>query len=208
MEARPKSEGGERLVAGFAKRLSKSLAERLASTWVLLSDTTNFLSRTSVFEQYEDALRDMRQRLGSSKDDDRELKEIRAELTELRAALRLQGYDLSLGALDLSVKGFRNDAAIAEGFRRMVLFIAAKDIWYITGEDNHGSLHDFLEAECDKRRVSGILQKHYLWFRWSNGLLMISGADSEAVEDFTALQAWAEIPENRFLLLGRLRKAR
>jgi hypothetical protein len=37
---------------------------------------------------------------------------------------------------------------------------------------------------------------------------MISGADSEAAEDFTALQAWAEVPENRFLLLGRLRKIR
>jgi hypothetical protein len=95
------------------------------------------------------------------------------------------------------VKGFRNDAAISEGFRRMVIFIAAKDIWYITGEDNHGSLHDYLEAECDKRRVT-----------WNNGLLMISGADSEAAEDFAALQAWAEVPENRFLLLGKLRKMR
>jgi hypothetical protein len=195
-------------MAGFAKRLSTSLAEKFASTWVLLSDTTNFLSRTSIFEQYEDELRAMRQRLSSSKDNDRELKEIRAELIEMRAALRLQGYDLSLGSLELSVKGFRNDAAIAEGFRRMVLFIAAKDIWYITGEDNHGSLHDFLEAECDKRRVTGILQKHYLWFRWNNGLLMISGADSEAAEDFAALQVWAEVPENRFLLLGKLRKIR
>lgn len=195
-------------MAGFAKRLSTSLAEKLASTWVLLSDTTNFLSRTSIFEQYEDELRAMRLRLSSSKDNDRELKEIRAELIEMRAALRLQGYDLSLGSLELSVKGFRNDAAIAEGFRRMVLFIAAKDIWYITGEDNHGSLHDFLEAECDKRRITGILQKHYLWFRWNNGLLMISGADSEAAEDFVALQAWAEVPENRFLLLGKLRKIR
>jgi hypothetical protein len=195
-------------MAGFAKRLSTSLAEKFASTWVLLSDTTNFLSRTSIFEQYEDTLRSMRQRLSSSKGNDNEIKAVRAELTEMRAALRLQGYDLSLGSLDLSVKGFRNDAAIAEGFRRMVLFIAAKDIWYITGEDNHGSLHDFLEAECDKRRITGILQKHYLWFRWNNGLLMISGADSEAAEDFTALQAWAEVPENRFLLLGRLRKIR
>jgi hypothetical protein len=195
-------------MAGFAKRISASLAEKLASTWVLLSDTTNFLSRTSIFEQYEDTLRDMRQRLSSSKGDDRVIKAIRGELTELRAALRLQGYDLSLGTLDLSVKGYRNDAAIAEGFRRMVLFIAAKGVWFITGEDNHASLHDFLEAECDKHRVSGILQKHYLWFRWNNRLLMISGADSEAAEDFAALQAWAEVPENRFLLLGRLRRAR
>jgi hypothetical protein len=88
-------------MAGLAKRLSTSLAEKFASTWVLLSDTTNFLSRTSIFEQYEDELRAMRQRLSSSKDNDRELKEIRAELIEMRAALRLQGYDLSLGSLEL-----------------------------------------------------------------------------------------------------------
>jgi hypothetical protein len=195
-------------MAGFAKRFGTSLAERLASTWVLLSDTTNFLSRTSVFEQYEDQLRAMRQRLSSSKGDDRLLKETREELTELRSSLRLQGYDLSLGALDLSVKGFRNDAALAEGFRRLVLFIGAKELWLLAGEENHIALHDYLAAQCDNRRGAAILQKHYLWFRWTNGLLAISGADSETAEDFAELQAWAEIPENRFLLLGKMRRMR
>lgn len=195
-------------MAGFAKRFGKGLAERFASTWVLLSDTTNFLSRTSVFDQYEDELRDMRQKLASSKDNDAEIKAVREELVELRAALRVQGYDLSLGALDLSVKGFRNDASLAEGYKRIVVFIGERDIWYISGEENHIALHDYLETECERRRISGILQKHYLWFRWSNGLLSISGADSETAEDFQALQAWASVPEHRFLLLGRLRKAR
>lgn len=195
-------------MAGFAKRFGKGLAERFASTWVLLSDTTNFLSRTSVFDQYEDELRDMRQKLASSKDNDAEIKAVREELVELRAALRVQGYDLSLGALDLSVKGFRNDASLAEGYKRIVVFIGERDIWYISGEENHIALHDYLETECERRRISGILQKHYLWFRWSNGLLSISGADSETAEDFQALQAWASVPEHRFLLLDRLRKAR
>lgn len=194
-------------MAAFKQRFGAGLGERLASTWVLLSDTTNFLSRTSVFEQYEDQLRDMRRRL-ASKQDDRELKAIKAELVELRAALRLQGYDLSLGALDLSIKGFRNDAAISQGFRRIVVFIGAKDLWFITGEENHRELHDYLESECEKRRISGIRQKHYLWFLWNNGLLVVSGADSETAEDFAQLQAWAEIPENRLILLGKLRSAR
>lgn len=195
-------------MAGLARRISVGLTERLASTWVLLSDTTNFLSRTSVFNQYESQLKDMRFRLSTSKDDDRALHEIRKELTELRAALRIQGYDLSLGALELSIKGFRNDSAVSEGFHRIVLFIGSRDLWFITGEDNHRTLHDFLEAECERRRIPGILQKHYLWFRWNNGLLLISGADSETAEDFEELKAWGERPENRLALLGKLKKAR
>jgi hypothetical protein len=195
-------------MAGFAKRLSSSLAERMASTWVLLSDTTNFLSRTSVFLHYESQLRDLRLRLSSSKGNVDELRVVRKELTELRAALRVQGYDLSLGSLDLSIKGFRNDAAIAEGFRRIVIFIGTKGIWFITGEDNHRVLHDLLEGECDKRGISNILHKHYLWYRWNHGLLMVSGADSEAADDFRILQEWAEQPEHRLALLGKLRRVR
>ena len=195
-------------MAGFAKRIRSGLAERLASTWVLLSDTTNFLSRTSVFGQYEEQLRSLRYRLSNSQSNDTELPKIKKELIELRAALRIQGYDLSLGALELSIKGFRNDAAIAEGFKRIVIFIGTRDLWYIVGEDNHRALHDFLEAECDKRGISNIMHKHYLWFRWNHGLLMISGADSESAEEFPKLQAWAESPENRLALLGKLRRAR
>jgi hypothetical protein len=195
-------------MAGIARRISTGIAEHFASTWVLLSDTTNFLSRTSVFSHYESQLRDLRFRLSNSKDDDAELHELRKELTVLRAALRVQGYDLSLGALDLSIKGFRNDAARSEGFKRIVIFIAAKDLWYITGEENHIALHDYLEAECERRHILGVRQKHYLWFRWNNGLLMISGADSETADDFEALKAWGEKPENRLAILGKLKKAR
>ena len=195
-------------MAGLARRISESLAERMASTWVLLSDTTNFLSRTSVFNQYESELRDLRLRLGNSKDDDAELREIRKTLIELRSALRVQGYDLSLGALELSIKGFRNDAAISEGFRRLVIFIGARDLWFITGEDNHRVLHDHLESECESRRISDIRQKHYLWYRWTHGLLWLSGADTETAEDFESLKAWGELPENRLALLGRLKKIR
>ncbi len=196
------------VMAGLAKRLTIGLSERLATTWVLLSDTTNFLSLTSVFNQYESQLRDLRLRLTNSKDDDREVHIIKKEVIELRAALRLQGYDLSLGALDLSIKGFRNDAAMAEGFKRIVLFIGARDLWFITGEDNHRVLHDHLESECERRHIMNIRQKHYLWFRWNHHLLLMSGADSETAEDFESLKAWGEKPENRLALLGKLKKVR
>jgi hypothetical protein len=195
-------------MAGLARRLSTSISERLASAWVLLSDTTNFLSRTSVFEHYEEQLRNLRLRLSRREDDSGELLAIRKELTDLRAALRIQGYDLSLGSLELSIKGFRNDAAVAEGFRRIVIFIGARDLWYITGEDNHRVLHDRLEAEVDRRRITDIVHKHYLWFRWTHGLLLVSGADSETADDFEKLKAWGERPEHRLLLLGKLKKAR
>ena len=195
-------------MAGLVRRISTKLSERLAGAWVLLSDTTNFLSRTSVFNQYENQLRDLRMRLTTKKDDDSELREVKKELTELRAALRLQGYDLSLGSLDLSIKGFRNDAAVSEGFKRMVLFIGTRDLWYISGQENHRVLHDYLEAECERRHIFGIMQKHYLWFRWSHGLLLISGADSETADDFEIFKEWGEQPENRLAILGRLKKAR
>ncbi|MGA2546077.1 MAG: hypothetical protein ABSF43_05995 [Rectinemataceae bacterium] len=195
-------------MAGFAQRFTIGLSERLATTWVLLSDTTNFLSRTSVFNQYELQLRDLRFRLSNSKNDDRELHDIKKELIELRAGLRLQGYDLSLGALDLSIKGFRNDAAMAEGFKRIVLFIGTRDLWFITGEENHRVLHDYLESECERKRSIDIRQKHYLWFRWNHSLLLISGADSETADDFEELKAWGEKPENRLALLGKLKKVR
>lgn len=202
------AEDSRRQTLPLGRRLATGLSERLASAWVLLSDTTNFLSRTSVFAHYESQLRELRQKLSSSQGDSLIIREVKKELTVLRGALRVQGYDLSLGALELSIKGFRNDAAVVEGFKRLVIFIGKKDLWYITGEDNHQALHDFLEAECDRRRISNIEHKHYLWYRWNHGLLMISGADSERAEDFETFRTWGEQSEHRLLLLGRLKKAK
>lgn len=196
------------MMAGFVGRIAKGISERFASTWRLLSETTAFLSRTSVFVHYEAELASMRLRLASARGDDTELRKVRSELIALRGALRLQGYDLTLGGLELAVKGFRNDAALSQGFRRLVLFLGSRDIWAIAGDENHRALHDALEDECEKRRMSDILQKHYLWFNWYNGLLTISGADSESAEDFEAFKKWCENPENRLRILGKLRKVR
>jgi hypothetical protein len=192
-----------RRVAGLAANLK----ERLASTWLLLSDTTNFLSRTSVFSQYEAELMDMRRRMaGAARSSDVE-RAIRKELVELRAALRVQGYDLSLGRLDLAFQGFRNDSSLFEGFRRLVIFIGASRIWWLSGDDNHIVLHDRLDAAVSKAG-SDVLQKHYLWYRWNHDQLVLSGSDTEAKDDFEALKAWCEQPEHRLQVLGSLRGLR
>jgi hypothetical protein len=193
-------------MAGVVKKLARSLSERFASTWRLLSDTTAFLSRTSVFDQYERQLRDMRGRLQLARDDDHRAAEIRKEIVNLRSSLRLQGYDLSLGALELSVKGFRGDASIAEGYRRVVIFIGSKGLRVLSGDGNHIELHDRLEAALSGRASIEIQSKHYLWYRWSQGLLSLSGAATETAEDFETLQAWCENPENRLNMIAAMKK--
>lgn len=192
-------------MAGIVRKVAAGISERFASTWVLLSDTTNFLSRTSAFSQYEAELMDFRRRLSSSRRDEEGVHKVRAELVELRKALRLVGYDLTLGALELEVKGFRNDAALAEGFRRMALFIGLRSIWAISGDENHRALHDSLDRECARRGIGDVIQKHYLWYRWTHGLLTVSGSDSETAVDFEGFRLWCEVPENRLLILSRLR---
>ena len=185
--------------------LASSLSERRASTWVLLSDTTNFLSRTSVFAQYEAELMEMRRLLNSSSGSSENERLVRKELTELRQALRVQGYDLSLGKLELSFQGWRNDASTVEGFRRLVLFLGKNGIWYACGEDNHMALHDQLDAAL-RATDAEIFQKHYLWYRWNHGQLILSASDTERKDDFEALKTWSEQPERRLYLLSRLKK--
>jgi len=185
--------------------LASSLSERRASTWVLLSDTTNFLSRTSVFPQYEAELMEMRRLLTSSSGSSENERLVRKELTELRQALRVQGYDLSLGKLELTFQGWRNDASTVEGFRRLVLFLGKNGIWYACGEDNHMALHDQLDAAL-RATDAEIFQKHYLWYRWNHGQLILSASDTERKDDFEALKTWSEQPERRLYLLSRLKK--
>ena len=193
---------------GLVRRLAAGLSERFASTWRLLSDTTIFLSRTSIFPQYEQELKDMRSRLASAGTNETVATEVRRELVAIRETLRLNGYDLTLGSLELAVRGFRNDAALSEGFRRMVLFIGRRSLWALGGEENHRALHDHLERALEGRTDEDILQKHYLWYQWNNGLLTISGADTETKDDFEQLTQWCERPENRLRLLGYMKRIR
>jgi len=190
-----------RIGGGIRLRLS----ERFASTWKLLSETTSFLAKTSAFPHYEIQLRDLRAKLQVSRGDDRVANELRKEIVALRSALRLQGYDLSLASLDLSVGGFRSDSALGEGYRRAVLFIGEKGIRALSGEANHIELHERLESQLPRGEPITIRHKHYLWYRWKGVLLSISGSATETASDFELLKAWCDVPENRLFLLGLMK---
>ncbi|HTX72561.1 MAG TPA: hypothetical protein VMC79_07020 [Rectinemataceae bacterium] len=195
-------------MAGIVRRIAAGISERFASTWRLLSDTTIFLSRTSIFQQYEGELKELRSRLSSAGKDESVANQVRKELVEMREALRLAGYDLTLGGLELALRGFRNDAATAEGFKRMVLFIGTSGVWTLAGDENHRVLHDRLDQALSRHSDLDVKQKHYLWFQWNNGLLTLSGADTETKDDFEELKRWCDNPENSLLLLSHMKRIR
>lgn len=191
----------------FVGKIASGLQERFASTWLLLSDTTNFLSRTSIFAQYEGDLMELRRRLSSSRKSAELEREVRKELVAIRESVRLQGYDLGLGRLELSIEGFRNDASFNEGFLRLVVFIGRRGLWKISGEANHLELHRALERSLEGREDE-IVGKHYLWYRWIHQRLVLSGSDTESKDDFESFKAWCALPEHSLLLLGAMRKLR
>ncbi len=190
----------------LVSRTARALGERVVPVRILLAKTTDFLGRTSLLAQYEGRLRDMNARLRNSRGDDTAAAEVRRELIEIRKGLRLAGYDLTLGNLDLSLQGFRNDAALAEGFRRAVLFIGDRSLWCLSGDANHVELHDRLETLIHRTRKSPVRGKHYLWFRWDRDLLVLSGAATESAGDWDLFKLWCEAKENKLALLGRMRR--
>lgn len=189
-------------------RAAQALGERFVSVWVLLARTTDFLSRTSLFPQYEDRLSQMNASLRSSRGNEEVVRSVREELIQMRRGLRLSGYDLTLGNLELALQGFRNDAALGEGFRRVVVFIGARQIWCATGEANHLELYGQLEEALNRAGSAAILQKHYLWYRWDRDLLILSGAATEMAQDWEELKEWCRVKENKLALLGRMKRLR
>ena len=127
-------------------RFLNNLAEGLASTWKLLSDTSNFLSRAKLLERYEGELTEMRNQLYRYRKNPETVRRVREQVVALRRALRLEGHDLRLGSKDLVLEGFRHDDAMGEGFRRLVLGIAAEDIVALAGDLNHIELAEMLES--------------------------------------------------------------
>ncbi|MDR1505925.1 MAG: hypothetical protein LBI67_02360 [Treponema sp.] len=170
------------------------------------------MSRTTVFVQYEDQLRSWRQQLQSAGKNTDVSRRIRGEITELRKSLRLEGYDLSLAGQRLTVDMFRNDAALGDGFRRVVIFFCEDKIYWLAGDENHITLNEFLERQMDSLRgqrprdVSSIRSKHYLWYRRSGNELILSGSDTETKEDFERLKAMADA--NSLAILSQLKTLR
>ncbi|MDR2073400.1 MAG: hypothetical protein LBP60_08220 [Spirochaetaceae bacterium] len=183
--------------------LENLLQDRFSDPWRLLSETSQFLSKTKIFQQHEDQLRLWRRELQSSGNNGDRAKKVREEITELRRTLRCQGYDLSLAKQNLVFDGFRNDASLAEGFRRVVIFFADDDIYWLAGENNHIILAEILEGQMNtpsRRKWNIIHSKHYLWYRRRGNDLILSGSDTETKEGFERLKAMGDA-NSLFILL-------
>jgi hypothetical protein len=183
-------------------RFLNNLAESLASTWKLLSDTTNFLSRARLLERYEQELAQMRSQLYRFRKNPEAVRRVREQVVALRRGLRTQGHDLRLGSRDITLEGFRHDDAMGQGFRRLVLGIGERDIVALAGDLNHIELAEALEARLRALRPGRAFQMHFLWYRWRNRVLVLSGAASETAQAFDELKEYFAV--NRELLLRKL----
>jgi len=188
---------------GNVASIANALSEKFTDVWKLLSETSNFLSRTQIFGQYEAQLREWLATLRRSPKNPEVTQSVKRELVELRKSLRFQGYDLSLGSQHLKFEGFRNDACLSEGFRRLVLFIGDDGVYWLAGEDNHVTLCGFLDERVEKMRVRQIRERHYLWYRRDGNVLVFSGSDTEAKDDFYRLERIGNA--NPLLLLSALK---
>jgi len=193
---------------GRPRGISARITEAVASAWVLLSATDAYLARTSVFAQYEGELKRLRAALSAAAHDNDAQADIRRAIVRLRKNLRLQGHDLSLGSLDLALRGFRSDSALAEGFTRAVAMLGAGRVLAVAGQDNHVEIFARAEAETARRGWDSPGGPHSLWFRWTRNLLELSGADSEPKEAFEEFTAYCGKPENRLRILEAFKRLR
>lgn len=178
------------------------IAESVSSTWLLLSDTTNFLSRVGLLEHYEKEIREWRSDLARFRNLPGRVREIRENIVALRRLLRSQGHDLRLGSKDIALEGWRHDDAVAEGFRRMVLGLMGTDVIALAGDVNHNELASALEQRLQAQKRSTACDMHFLWYRWRNQVLVLSGAASETSEQFEGLKRY--FAEHKDLLLRKL----
>ena len=183
-------------------RFLNNLAEGVASTWKLLSDTTNYLSQARLLESYGQELTEMRNQLYRFRKNPETARQVREQVVALRRELRLQGHDLRLGSRDIALEGFRHDDAMGEGFRRLVLGVAGEDVVALAGDLNHIELAEALEARLRARRPRLAYRMHFLWYRWRNRVLVLSGAASETAQSYEELKEY--FAANKELLLRKL----
>jgi len=169
------------------------MGERFADVWVLLSDTDRFVGRAGLLEKYESQLKLWRSNLLWFKNDIERTRQIRKEIVDFRRARRAEGWELRLGWLDVQLKGFRSDDAMAVGFRRLVLSIGDDgEVQFITGSGNHIELDHELDFRLRKLPLVGPVWKHYLWYRRIEGIIELAGADSESKESFERLKTYVD----------------
>lgn len=191
------------LYIGMAPKAKTSLkaafTDRFASEWKLLSETEAFLSNTPDFPAYEAQFKAWRSRIQKQRLGDTELITLRSEIVTLRKSLRLLGYDLSLGLQRLTVKGFRNDDAIKDGFARVVICFCGSDVFYKKGSANHVTLAAELTDALVHKRLIHDPEFHYLWYRRDAHGLTLSGAATETERDFIRLENRARANPMRIL---------
>ncbi|MBN1837111.1 MAG: hypothetical protein JW820_14745 [Spirochaetales bacterium] len=178
------------------------VAESVSSTWRLLSDTTNFLSRVKLLSSYDRDLKEMRDRLYRFRKDPDVQREIRKRIVEIRRSLRARGYDLRLGSRDIALEGFRHDDAMRDGFRRLVIGISEDDVISLAGDLNHQDLAGQMERRLRGAKGCRSLSFHYLWYRWRSQVLVLSGSASETAQQFEMFKEYFE--SHKDLLLRKL----
>ncbi len=169
------------------------MGEKLADVWVLLSDTDRFVSRARLMKRYEGQLRRWRSELNESRGDTEGIRGIREEIIAFRRARRAEGWELRLGSLDIQLKGFRKDDALSAGFQRIVLMVGENgDIRYITGTANHIELDRELNLRLRQSPSAAGFEPHYLWYRRTEGVIELAGADSQPRESHENLKQYIE----------------
>ena len=179
-------------------RLFNNLRDSFQSDWKLLSETEHFIASTPLQQHYERQFALWRKRLQKACDDTVRTS-VREEIIALRKTLRMEGYDLSLGAIQLIVKDFVNDDAAARGFRRVVLCFCDAGLFWLSGEANHLELAGDLQAELERKRLYVHPEMHYLWFLWKRDALLLSGSATELPEAFERLQTRAQANPQKIL---------
>ena len=179
-------------------RLFNNLRDSFQSDWKLLSETEHFLASTPLQQNYEQQFAVWRKRLQTAHNDAARAS-VREEIITLRKSLRVEGYDLSLGAIQLIVNEFVNDDAAARGFRRVVLCFCDAGLFWLSGEANHLELAGDLQTELERKRLYVHPEMHYLWFLWKRNALLLSGSATETKEAFERLQKRAQANPQKIL---------
>jgi len=179
-------------------RLFNNLRDSFQSDWKLLSETEHFLASTPLQQNYEQQFAVWRKRLQTAHNDAARAS-VREEIITLRKSLRVEGYDLSLGAIQLIVNEFVNDDAAARGFRRVVICFCDAGLFWLSGEANHLELAGDLQAELERKQLYVHPEMHYLWFLWERNALLLSGSATETKEAFERLQKRAQANPQKIL---------
>ena len=179
-------------------RLFNNLRDSFQSDWKLLSETEHFLVSTPLQQNYEQQFAVWRKQLQTAHNDAARAS-VREEIIALRKMLRLEGYDLSLGSIQLIVKDFVNDDAAAHGFRRVVICFCDEGLFWLSGEANHLELATHLQSELERKRLYLHPEMHYLWFLWERNTLLLSGSATEMKESFERLRKRAQANPQKIL---------